>query len=79
MSTDMATEQLTIELPDGFDPARHVKALTNLIATEHGEGWEIDHIDPQAGTALATRQAAITEVSDKVGPQPRTSDDAARS
>jgi replicative DNA helicase len=56
------TERITIKLPAGFDPAKHLKALEKLVADKHGDGWEIDSIDPVAGTAFATRQVAVTEV-----------------
>lgn len=55
-------ERVTIRLPDGFDPAKHEKALLSMIAKRHGEGWEIDSIDPARGMASASRHAAMTEV-----------------
>lgn len=58
----MATERITIKLPPGFEPARHGKALAKLIDDKYGDGFEVEHIDPVKGTATATRQAAITEV-----------------
>lgn len=57
-----AIERVTIKLPSGFDPLRHGKALAKMVADKHGEGFEVDSIDPRAGVAYATRQAAITEV-----------------
>jgi hypothetical protein len=63
MVIGVATERITIKLPDGFDPARHSKSLEKMIADKYGSGFEIDSIDPAAGTAFATRQAAITEIS----------------
>jgi hypothetical protein len=62
MFRGMPVERITITLPAGFDPARHGKALEKLIADKHGEGFEVDHIDPVGLTATATRQAVITEV-----------------
>lgn len=59
-------ERINIPLPKGFDPARHLKALEGLIRENHGDGWEIDHIDPSGHTATASRQATITEVSTAV-------------
>jgi hypothetical protein len=56
------TERVTIRLPAGFDPAKHLKALEKVIADKHGDGFEIDSIDPVAGTAFATRQVAVTEI-----------------
>jgi hypothetical protein len=56
------TERITVRLPAGFDPAKHLKALERLVADKHGDGWEIESIDPAAGTAYATRQVAVTEV-----------------
>ena len=58
----MPTERITIKLPDGFDPARHLAALEKVVAERHGDGFEIDSIDPAAGVAYATRQVAVTEV-----------------
>lgn len=58
----MATERLKIRLPDGFDPARHLSALLKQIADTHGEGWEVDSVDPEAGVAHAFRQVTLTEV-----------------
>ena len=60
----MAIERISITLPPGFDPARHRASLERLIAEKHGAGFEIDSIDPQRLTATATRQAAITEVTE---------------
>lgn len=68
----MPVEKITVKLPSGFDPARHLKALAKVIAEKYGDGFEIDSIDPEAGTAFATRQAAVTEigaVSEKPGRQ----------
>jgi hypothetical protein len=55
-------EQVSVKLPVSFDPARHHGALVKLIAQRHGEGFEIQHIDPAEMVAIATRQVAITEV-----------------
>lgn len=72
----MATERITIRLPAGFEPARHGKALAKLIDDKYGEGFEVEHIDPVKGTATATRQAAITEVTagQDSGPEPESFD-----
>lgn len=56
------TEWIKVRLPDGFDPARHSKALEELIADHHGDGFEIDAIDLEAGIAHALRRVSITEV-----------------
>lgn len=58
----MATERISLRLPDGFDPLRHGRALPGLIAKTYGEGFEVEFIDIASGTASATRQVAITEV-----------------
>ncbi len=58
----MLTERITIRLPDGFDPAKHLAALEKLVAKRHGDMFEVDSIDPVAGVAYATRQVAVTEV-----------------
>lgn len=57
-----ATERIRIPLPVGFNPERHTKGLLKLIGDRHGEGFEIDSIDPQQMVAYASRQAAVTEV-----------------
>ncbi|MHB1844452.1 MAG: FtsK/SpoIIIE domain-containing protein [Deltaproteobacteria bacterium] len=58
----MPTERITIRLPKGFDPSKHLAALEKLVADRHGDGFEIDSIDPAAGVAYATRLVAVTEV-----------------
>jgi hypothetical protein len=74
----MPVERITITLPSGFDPARHGKALDKLISDKHGDGWEVDHIDPAKLTATASRQAAITEVTARAAeagaPEPESFD-----
>jgi len=60
----MATERITIHLPDGFDPARHLRALEAKIAEKHGDGFLVDSIDPEAGLAYASRQVEVTEVTE---------------
>jgi replicative DNA helicase len=55
-------ERVSVRLPPGFDPSRHHGALVKLIAQRHGDGFEIQHIDPVQRVAVATRQVAITEV-----------------
>lgn len=59
----MATERVTVHLPEGFDPARHMPALEHKITEAHGDGWEVDSIDPGQRIAYATRRAATIEVS----------------
>jgi hypothetical protein len=63
----VATEKITIRLPAGFDPARHLRALESKIAEKHGDGFLVDSIDPAAGVAYASRQVAVTEVSSGSG------------
>lgn len=68
MADRQRTERIRIPLPDGFDPARHKTSLEQLIATEFGDGFEIDHIDPSAGAhgeAIAVRSVTLTEVMDQ--------------
>ena len=55
-------ERVSVKLPDAFDATRHHAALEKLIAQKHGDGFEIQHIDPAERVAVATRQVAITEV-----------------
>jgi hypothetical protein len=59
----MATEKITFKLPPGFNPQTHLKALEALITERHGDGFDIDFIDPEAGVATASRHVAITSVS----------------
>lgn len=59
----MPTERVIVHLPDGFDPTRHMAALERKIAEAHGEGWEVDSIDPAQRIAYATRRSATIEVS----------------
>jgi hypothetical protein len=65
MFTSMATERVSVKLPDGFDPNRHIAALKRKIGEAH-EGFELSHIDMQAGYAYATRESAILEVAENV-------------
>ena len=53
-------ERVSVKLPDAFDATRHHAALEKLIAQKHGDGFEIQHIDPAERVAVATRQVAIT-------------------
>lgn len=55
-------ERLQVNLPKGFDPDKHARALLTLITKEHGAGWEIDSINMRTGSASISRHAAITEV-----------------
>lgn len=55
-------ERITVTLPDGFVASKHQQALLKAITDRHGEGFELDSIDPAGGTATASRQASITEV-----------------
>jgi hypothetical protein len=63
----MATEKVTVKLPDGFDARVHLTKLERMIADKYGEGFEIDVIDPVNRTAVATRHVNITSVSAAVG------------
>ena len=58
----MPIERITLKLPADFDPSRHLKALEKLVADRHGDGWELDSIDPIIGVAFITRHVAVTEV-----------------
>lgn len=60
----MSVERITLRLPPGFSPEIHEAALVKLIADQYGTGFVIDSIDLQSGTAKASRQAAITEVTE---------------
>lgn len=59
----MGTERITVNLPQGFDPGKHLAALERRIADTHGEGFEVTSINVKTRVASATRQATITEVS----------------
>lgn len=59
-----AIERLSIDLPKGFDPNKHTRALVRIVAEKHGDGWEIDSIDPVRGTATVSRMAEVTEVTE---------------
>jgi hypothetical protein len=59
----MKVERVTVRLPDGFDSARHIKALASSISERYGEGFEIDSIDVDGRVAYATRQSQVVEVS----------------
>lgn len=63
MVTGMALERITVPLPGGFDPSRHVPALPKLLAKlGKGEGWSVESVNLGEGTFTSTRQAQITEV-----------------
>ena len=68
----MPIEKIAIKLPPGFDSSRHLKSLAKRIAEKYGDGFEIDSIDPEAGTAFATRQAAVTEIGAAKGSSSRS-------
>jgi replicative DNA helicase len=55
-------ERITLKLPANFDPGRHLRALEKLVADKYGDKFELESIDPIAGTAFATRHVAVTEV-----------------
>jgi len=59
----VAVERISVRLPAGFDPRKHGASLVKKIAETYGDGFEIDSIDPNTNTAQASRQVAITEVS----------------
>ena len=63
INTYMATEKITVNLPDGFDPQRHLRALEKRISEQFGDGFEISSINVKTRVATASRQASITEVS----------------
>ena len=59
----MKIERVIVKLPDGFDPARHMKALNASISERYGDGFEVDSIDVESQKAYATRQGQVAEVS----------------
>jgi hypothetical protein len=62
MATRPQIERINVTLPEGFDAAKHIDALTRKIIEKHGPGWEISNIDPKGNTAYAERQITISEV-----------------
>lgn len=50
-------ERISVKLPAGFDARKHTSAVLAKISQKHGEGWEVDSIDPKAGTLTASRFA----------------------
>ncbi len=58
----MPIERITLKLPANFDPGRHLRALEKLVADKYGDKFELESIDPIAGTAFATRHVAVTEI-----------------
>lgn len=66
-AADMASsiERLTIDLPQGFDPGKHLSALLAKVGEAYGAGFDVDAIDPVARTATVSRQVAITEVQER--------------
>ncbi|MCU6480141.1 cell division protein FtsK [Arthrobacter sp. A2-55] len=67
-----STERVRVKLPPTFDPARHMKQVEKMISELHGDGFEIDSIESvtnadgtKGQVAVATRQVAITSVSQK--------------
>lgn len=64
----MALERIEIKLPDGFDPARHAKALPAAVEKSgRGSGWEVESVDMVRGFAQLTRQVAVMEVTETNG------------
>jgi len=61
----MTTERVSIKLPEGFDPNRHLDALRRKISDSY-EGFELTHVDPKAGVAYATRETMVTEVAEGI-------------
>ncbi|EQD55171.1 cell division FtsK/SpoIIIE, partial [mine drainage metagenome] len=59
----MSTEKITFKLPPGFDPQVHLKALEALVAKKHGDGFDIDFIDPEEGYATASRHVTVASIS----------------
>lgn len=57
-------ERVTIKLPADFDKSKHQPVLERRIAEIHGEGFVLESISPGAGTATATRQVEMVEVSE---------------
>ena len=74
-----STERIRINLPAGFQPEKHTKQVEKKIVEKHGEGFEIDSIetvtrpDGSKGlVAVATRQVAITSVSQSENSKSKT-------
>lgn len=62
----MATERISINAPNGFDPSNkaHVDQVLTALAKagDQGTGWSIQSYDPDSGTITLHRQSAITQV-----------------
>ncbi len=63
----MASERITINLPEGFDPHRHLPHLLAKLASERGEGFTIESIDMDQRIAYAVRHVAIDETTEGDG------------
>lgn len=64
MLQGMATsiERVRVKLPAGFNENKHVAALLKKVTEVHGEGFELDSIDPDERVAVVSRQSTITQV-----------------
>lgn len=60
----MAIERVRVKLPERFDERKpsHTEAVLAKLAEKHGPGWEVEAVDTEAGSLIATRQAANTQV-----------------
>ncbi len=59
----MALERITVPLPAGFDPSRHVPALPKVLSKlGKGEGWTVETFSMDDKTFTATRQTTVAEV-----------------
>lgn len=55
-------ERIRQPIPVGIDAAKAHAKLVKLIADKHGDGWEIESIDPVKGEAVAVRTRMLTEI-----------------
>jgi hypothetical protein len=55
-------ERIRQPIPVGIDVAKAHAKLVKLIAEKHGDGWEIESIDPVKGEAVAVRTRMLTEI-----------------
>jgi len=60
----VAIERVRVKLPERFDERKpsHTEAVLAKLAEKHGPGWEVEAVDTEAGSLIATRQAANTQV-----------------
>lgn len=54
-----------ISLPGWFDPDRHANLLADMVAQHIGGDFEVEWVDPQAGTVMAVQRTTVASVGDR--------------